>query len=171
MFESARLAFYRPVESDLDLQLHWLKDVEVMRFEGGPFTDELAHNYRLFVLKHWSDYGFGHFIMVEKSTGETVGNVSLKFLKPEHARDRVVDMGCLIFTPFQRNGYAEESVRALLKYGVEALGIKRVEATNHPSNTASVWTLEKLGFRLEGEIDLTAYGRDFGKSQRWVVDL
>jgi RimJ/RimL family protein N-acetyltransferase len=47
-------------------------------------------------------------------------------------------------------GYATEAARALLAFGFERLGLRRIFADCHPANMASWRVMEKLGMRREG---------------------
>ncbi len=46
-------------------------------------------------------------------------------------------------------GYATEAARALLAFGFERLGLRRIFADCHPANAASWRVMEKLGMRRE----------------------
>jgi RimJ/RimL family protein N-acetyltransferase len=56
------------------------------------------------------------------------------------------------------NGYAQESLRALLEYAFTECGLHRLEADIDPRNTASGRLLERLGFAREGIL-----------RERWIV--
>ena len=43
-----------------------------------------------------------------------------------------------------------EALRALLPWGVDQMGLRRVEALVHPENTPSLALLQRLGFEVEG---------------------
>jgi len=47
-------------------------------------------------------------------------------------------------------GYATEAARALLGFGFESLGLRRIFADCHPANAASWHVMEKLGMCREG---------------------
>lgn len=47
-------------------------------------------------------------------------------------------------------GYAQEALRAVLTYGLDALDLARIEADIDPSNEPSCRLVERLGFRREG---------------------
>lgn len=56
-------------------------------------------------------------------------------------------------------GYAQEALRAVLTYGIEALELARVEADIDPRNEASCRLVERVGFRREGYL-----------RERWYVN-
>lgn len=50
----------------------------------------------------------------------------------------------------QGKGYMHEALRACLAWGFEHMELNRVEAQVHPSNAASLRSVERLGFKQEG---------------------
>ena len=48
------------------------------------------------------------------------------------------------------NGYMNEALRAVLPWGFKHMELNRAEAQVHPSNAASLRSIEKLGFKREG---------------------
>ena len=59
-----------------------------------------------------------------------------------------VEIAYLIAKPWQRQGLGAEAARALVRYGFETLGLKRLIALADPENKASIGTAEKAGLRL-----------------------
>ncbi len=53
---------------------------------------------------------------------------------------------------FWGKGYATETAKALVEFGLKNLCLHRVFATCDPENTASARVLEKTGMKLEGHI-------------------
>jgi RimJ/RimL family protein N-acetyltransferase len=94
--------------------------------------------------------GFGLYMVELKETGEAVGICGL--IKREGLKD--VDLGFAFLPRFWRNGYAFESATAVMRYGTEVLGLRRVVAILSPDNDRSGRLLEKLGFRFEGMVEL-----------------
>jgi len=107
--------------------------------------------------KVYDFFGFGVWTVLKKDTGEVIGRAGLSyregFEEPE--------LGFIIGVPWQRQGYAEEVCRAILKYGREELGFDRVQALVMPANEASIRLCEKLGFyhTRQVELDGCLYGR------------
>ena len=48
------------------------------------------------------------------------------------------------------NGYMQETLKAVIDFAFEKLELHRIEADVDPRNTASIRTLERLGFQREG---------------------
>lgn len=60
------------------------------------------------------------------------------------------DTGYWVRKSAQGNGFATEAANALLRYAVNALGMKRVGLTHSAGNEASRRIAERLGFSFEG---------------------
>jgi [ribosomal protein S5]-alanine N-acetyltransferase len=63
------------------------------------------------------------------------------------------DIGFAFLPQFERKGYALESANAVMKYGKEVLGLKRVLAITTQDNESSGRLLGKLGFEFDKLID------------------
>ncbi len=59
------------------------------------------------------------------------------------------DIGFAFLPQFEKQGFAFESANALMKYGREVLGLKRVLAITTQNNESSRKLLEKIGFKFE----------------------
>ena len=63
------------------------------------------------------------------------------------------DIGFAFLPEFERKGYAFESAEAMMKYGKEVLGLKRVLAITTQDNESSGRLLAKLGFKYDNLIE------------------
>ncbi|MDH4351518.1 MAG: GNAT family N-acetyltransferase, partial [Gemmatimonadota bacterium] len=82
----------------------------------------------------------------DRATAVLVGAIGL-ILRPEHSR---AELGYWIGRPFWGRGYATEAAGAMLRYGFETLGLRRLYACHFARNPASGRVLEKVGMRQEG---------------------
>ncbi|HDS9360187.1 TPA: GNAT family N-acetyltransferase [Enterobacter cancerogenus] len=69
-----------------------------------------------------------------------------------HREDDCAEVGFLFAPPAQGKGYGYESLKALCDFAFAGGGIRRLTATVTSGNIASRRVLEKVGFRLEGEL-------------------
>lgn len=92
--------------------------------------------------------GFGLFRVGLKESGDCIGMCGL--ISREILDD--VDIGYGFLPEFWGQGYAIESAAAVMRYGREQLGFKRIVAVVSPGNTSSVKLLQKLGMRQSGKI-------------------
>ncbi len=65
-------------------------------------------------------------------------------------RDGVAQIGYSVLPQFQRQGYATEMVRELVKWALGQLQVVRIVAETEWANPASVRVLEKAGFAFVG---------------------
>jgi ribosomal-protein-alanine N-acetyltransferase len=97
-------------------------------------------------------FGFGLYLVELKETGAPIGICGL--LKRDSLPD--VDVGFAFLPTFWSQGYALESAAAVMTYGREVLGLRRIVAITSPDNDASIRLLEKIGLRFEGMIKLSS---------------
>lgn len=94
--------------------------------------------------------------IILKTTGELIGKCMLFSYAKESKR---AEIGFAIGPSHWKRGYVSEAGQALLEYGFEELGLRRVEADIDPDNVSSGKALERLGFVREGLL-----------RQRWEVN-
>ncbi len=74
-----------------------------------------------------------------------------------------VEIAYLIAKPWQRQGLGAEAARALVRYGFETLGLKRLIALIDPENEASIRT-------ARGGVEVWEGGGDGGGEERGLCD-
>src|SRR5690606_20120061 len=65
---------------------------------------------------------------------------------------RRAEVGFMLGRAHWGRGFAQEAVRAVLRFAFDRMDLHRVEADTHPDNAASLRLLERLGFRREGHL-------------------
>ena len=142
VFESERIRFVKITEALLADYLAMVNDMErVAPFIGRrtePFTEaqELA-----WVRRKQEDDG-PYFSMIEKESGEFIGNIELM-----DVHDGVGELGVAITAAKQDMGFGTEAIPALVRYGMERLGLKRIFLKVYPDNLKAIRVYEKCGFR------------------------
>ena len=101
----------------------------------------------------YEKFGFGLYAVELKQSGETLGICGL--LKRETLED--VDVGFAFLRKFWGRGYAYESAEAVMNYGWNTIGLKRIVAITAPKNHDSIKLLEKLGLRFEKMIQMPGH--------------
>ena len=149
---------YRPQEIT-----RYLKDLDKDRQkEAARLDDYIRHMYRF--------YGYGMWAVIEKSTGRLIGRAGFDHPAAEEppigstlsaedtpilgstlsAEDTLMpELGYLIATDKQRQGYATEVCGAILDYGWKKLGFSAVYCRIREDNHASIRLAKKLGFTRE----------------------
>jgi len=104
----------------------------------------------------YAKFGFGLYVVVLKETGAAIGICGL--LKRDSLED--VDIGFAFLERFRRQGFAYEAAAAVMEYGRNSLGLKRIVAITSPDNEASIRVLEKIGLQFEKMIRMPGSGED-----------
>jgi RimJ/RimL family protein N-acetyltransferase len=94
------------------------------------------------------DFGYSFWAVVEKATGEVIGDCGLAPLEGEGPE---VELGCDLRRDKWNAGFATEAGRACLAYGFGELKLNRIVAVTNPQNLPARRALEKLGFTEEGQ--------------------
>ena len=116
-----------------------LENVDI--FIGGyhdPYTEEQELNWVREKLNEKNNI----YSLIEKETGEFIGNIEYMNLK-----DGVAELGIALTAKKQNQGFGTEAILALLKYGKETLGLKRVYLRTNLNNFRAIHVYEKCGFK------------------------
>jgi ribosomal-protein-alanine N-acetyltransferase len=98
---------------------------------------------------HWSDHGFGPWVLVDKETSVFVGRGGLAWTSVEGIAE--VELPWSIEPHLQGRGLATEAARAAIEWARE-LRIDQVVALVLPTNIASRRVAQKVGFTQEREV-------------------
>ena len=72
----------------------------------------------------------------------------------EYHEETELELGYIIGTKYQRQGYAMEICEAILAYAKENTGFERINTLMEQDNVASIKVSEKLGFSHVEDFDL-----------------
>ncbi|MCB0290160.1 MAG: GNAT family N-acetyltransferase [Calditrichaeota bacterium] len=151
--ETSRLIICHLAPDDAPFILDLLNQPSFLQYIGdrGVRTLEDARNYiQKGPISSYERYGFGLFLVKLKDGDIPAGICGL--LKRDTLPD--VDIGFAFLPQFWSQGYAYESAAAVMSYGKNALGLKRIVAITQPDNIGSIRLLEKLGLRFEQMVRL-----------------
>lgn len=154
VIETDRLILRRLSTGDAEFILELLNEPSFLRFIGdkGVRTIEDARDYILNgPVDMYNRLGFGLYLTELKKDGVPIGICGL--IKRDSLED--VDIGFAFLPKFWAKGYAYEAASAVMAYGKNVLGFKRIVAITSPDNDASGRLLEKLGMRFERMIRLS----------------
>ena len=125
--------------------------------DKGVRTLDDARNYILTgPVTSYAKFGFGLYLVALRETGEAIGICGL--LKRDSLED--VDIGFAFLERFRRKGFAYEAAAAVMGYGRNALGLKRIVAITSADNEGSMRVLEKIGLRFEKMIRMPGSDED-----------
>ena len=133
--------------------LHAIRnDPDVYRYFRKPYSPPPVEEIRNGITRHhqrWQKYNFGEFGVFEKISKKLIGYCGLTYL------DDTAEIE--IYYGFTKQhwgkGFATEAARAVLKFAFDQLKSAKIVAVTNPKNLASQKVLEKLGLKLQGQIN------------------
>lgn len=150
LLDTARLRL-RPVRraDDVDALFGIFSDAETMRYWSHPPLEDrdAAHAYVGHIEEGFASRTLFQWAVAERETDGLIGTVTLHEWSRQNHR---AEVGYILGRAHWGHGYAQEAVRAALRFGFERMGLHRFEADVHPENAGSLRLLERLGFRREG---------------------
>ncbi|MCK7598294.1 GNAT family N-acetyltransferase [Microbulbifer sp. CAU 1566] len=154
LLTTERLQLRELTDSDEDARftLALVNDPDFHRYIGdrGVRTVEQARHYLVQgPITMYRQHGLGMY-RVELKDGTPVGQCGL--LRRQGLDD--VDIGFAFFPEYRGKGYALEAASAVMAWGKQQLGLRRIVAIASPDNRASIQLLENLGLTREGNITL-----------------
>lgn len=125
-------------------------DEEVLQYTGDVAFDSINHA-KTFLEKYdqYAKFGVGRWAVIHKETEAFLGWCGLKFT----ATSNEYDIGFRFFKKHWNQGYATETAKACVDYGLHTLQIKSIVGRAMKTNTASVKVLEKIGLHYERDFD------------------
>ena len=147
--ETERLRLRRMKISDAADMYCYASKSEITRYLTWDPHKSLAYTkkYLRFIT---SKYRTGEFLdwgIELKSEKKLIGTCGFTLIDVQNCRG---EFGYVIGPDFQRKGYAEEAVKALLDFAFNKLELNRMEARVIEGNSPSCSLLKKCGFTLEG---------------------
>jgi RimJ/RimL family protein N-acetyltransferase len=146
-FSTVRLAAERLTPDHLPEVRRMHRDAAVMAQLGGVRDDAQTNAYLARNLQHWTDYGFGLWILREAGGGDPVGRAVLRHLLVEGVDE--VEVGYAFYPAFWGQGLATEVATACLELGRGELHLGTIVAVTSPGNLASQHVLTKVGLVYE----------------------
>ena len=155
VIETERLVLRRLAIDDAEFIVELLNQPSFLRYIGDKEVRNNADAVRYIQggpLASYERFGFGLYLVELKETGVPMGICGL--LKRDSLPD--VDVGFAFLPSYWSQGYAFEAAAAVMTYGRDVLGLRRIVAITSPDNEGSIRLLEKLGLRFERLIKLSA---------------
>ena len=141
VFESENIRYVKLSELLLTDYLDMINDIEnVGRLIGRRST--CSEDDELKWVRGKLDENAPIFSMLEKQSGEFIGNIEIMDLK-----DHEGELGISITAGKQDKGYGTEAIPAFLGCMKKHLGLNRVFLKVYPDNTRAIHVYEKCGFK------------------------
>lgn len=143
--QTERLALRPMRQEDLAGLQEMLFDERVMYAYEHRFTPEDAQAWLLRQQRRYREDGFGLWAMVERQSGEMVGQAGITWQDCEG--ERVLEIGYLLQYRHWHKGFASEAAAACRDYAFEKLGAARVHSIIKEDNFASQRVARRVGMR------------------------
>ena len=151
--ETERLIVRRLNFEDAEFLVNLLNQPSFLRFigdKGVRNTEDAVRYLETGPLASYQRFGFGQFLVELKDSSLPIGMCGL--IKRDNLPD--VDIGFAFLPEYWSHGYALEAASAMMNYGREAHGLRRIVAITSPDNDASIKLLGRIGLKFEGMIKL-----------------
>lgn len=149
-FSTARLRAERLTPGHFDDLCGMDCDPQFMALLGGPRDAAQTAAYLAKNLQHWTDYGFGLWVLRDARDGRASGRGALRHLLVEGTDE--VELGYGFYPEFWGRGLATEIATAFLHFGREELRLPSLVAITRPANLGSQRVLIKTGLVYERDV-------------------
>ena len=157
VLETKRLTLRWLTVEDAPFIVELLNDPAWLRFIGDRHVRSID-DARAYILKGpmamYARLGFGLYVTERKTDGVSIGMCGL--IKRDGLDD--VDIGFAFLPEFYGQGYAVEAATAVMAYGKNTFGLKRIVGITIRDNASSIKLLEKVGLKFERMMQM--YGDD-----------
>ncbi len=149
LIESDRLLIRRPEEGDNQGLERVFCDPAMMYYLGGTWTsNKVAEAFQEW-REDWGVNNRWYGILLRKDNLEPIGTAGIT--ENTIPDEPGLELSWFVLSEYQRQGFATEITKELLRFAFDGLGIERVVAETHPENPASNKLLGKLSFECLGE--------------------
>jgi len=123
--------------------------------------------FKRYLRKNDGISNFG-FVVYLPSTGQLVGVVNLTNVV--YGLFRSGYLSYYAFSGFERQGYMQKGLRAVVRYAFTKLKLHRLEANIQPGNVSSIKLVRKCGFTKEGfSPKYLKIGGRWRDHERWAI--
>lgn len=147
-FHTQRLRARRMSQAHLPFITEMHANADLMASMGGTRDAAASRRYVAQNLTHWTEHGYGMYVLDDRDTGLPAGRAGLKVATA--GGRTAVELAYALHPDCWGRGYAPEISRALIGLGFRLLPVDVLGAVALRSNTASQRVLEKTGMRYVG---------------------
>ena len=158
ILETERLTLRRLDESDFDALAAILQDPQAMYAYEHAFSDEEVQQWLDRQLERYARYGFGLWGVIEKSTGQFIGQCGVT-MQDVNGRE-VPEIGYLFRRDKWRQGFAAEAAAACKRYAFTTLGFSEVWSIIRENNLPSQRVALRNGMSVRGSFVKHYYNMD-----------
>ena len=145
ILETERLILRELVQEDFDEVCKLLQDPVVMYAYEGAYNDQEVQEWLERQFRRYANDGFGLWGVVEKESGELIGQCGVTWQDCDGKR--IPEVGYLLRKEFWHKGYATEAAIACKEYAFEKLGFDEVYSIIRDTNVASQNVASRNGMK------------------------
>lgn len=145
ILDSVNICYVGPSELLVDDYLAMVNDMENVGRFIGERTEPLTREQELSWVRGKIREEAELFSMIEKASGEFIGNIELM-----NIRDAAGELGVSVTSKKQNRGYGQEAIAAVTAYAFDHLGLNRIRLKVFHDNARAIHVYEKCGFRELG---------------------
>ena len=150
IIETERLYLRELNVNDTEYFYHLNLDKEVLKYTGDkPFDDLNSSKVFLENYNHYKKYGLGRWAVINKENRYFLGWCGIKFTEKRNE----YDIGFRFFKKYWNKGYATESAKSCVDYGLNKLQLPEIIGRAMKENKASIRVFEKIGLEYNREFD------------------
>jgi len=133
----------------------WQDPAVVEYITGKPATEAEAWVRFLGYVGRWQIMGFGIFALIEKASGQFVGEAGYSDFRRELGPDfdPFPEAAWILASAGHGKGYAQEAMTAVQTWLDEKFSPEKTVCIIDPENIPSIRLAEKLGFRTDGDTE------------------
>jgi RimJ/RimL family protein N-acetyltransferase len=131
-----------------------------------PYREEDAQTFIAQSRESWEQGESFNFAIVDAETGQLAGSIAMRA-----RRFSVGHIGYWVARDARGRGVATEALRALCRWAVETLDVKRLELLTDTDNHGSQRVAEKAGFQREGILRSSLEYRDSARRDSVIFSL
>lgn len=166
ILETKRLKIRETTIEDVDEFYRLYAGPGMTRYMEGLFEDPADEKkyQKDYIDKVYNLMGFGVWTILRKKDGAVIGRAGYSV---RNGFDEI-ELGFLIGSDYQRQGYCLEACKAILDYGRDVLLFDKVMTLVKAENLVSIHICEKLGFRKTEEVNVEEdiYGGTYNQGQK-----
>lgn len=130
---------------------NWASDPEVTKYLSWPYHKELATTKKIIniYLEEYKSSEVYNWAIVPKEYGEVIGSITVVEMSNEKEQ---CEIGYCISKSYWNQGITTEALKAVIRYLINKIGFKRVQAKHNSDNSASGKVMLKAGMEYEGRL-------------------
>ncbi|MEY8382479.1 GNAT family N-acetyltransferase [Christensenellaceae bacterium 44-20] len=155
ILQTERLCLRKWQQEDFADLAEMLQDPQVMYAYEHGFSDADVQEWMERQWRRYREHGFGLWAVVEKQSGDIVGQAGLTI---QHCEGQdILEIGYHLKRKHWKKGYAAEAAKGCMQYAFEVLGAPAVYSVIKSDNLASQKVAERMGMKKQKEFWATYY--------------